>query len=56
MGIRATGTMAHCPSCAEAKAPRRGVRSHTSPQSSRPLELLYGDLSGPMPASRGGAK
>ncbi|CAN0416100.1 unnamed protein product, partial [Hapterophycus canaliculatus] len=56
MGIRATGTMAHCPSCAEVKAPRRGVRSHTSLQSRQPLELLYGDLSGPMPASRGGAK
>ncbi|CAN0341509.1 unnamed protein product, partial [Hapterophycus canaliculatus] len=56
MDIRGTGTMAHCPSCAEAKAPRRGVRSHTAPQSRQPLELLHGDLSGPMPASRGGAK
>ncbi|CAN0460106.1 unnamed protein product, partial [Hapterophycus canaliculatus] len=56
MGIRATGTMTHCPSCAAAKAPRRGVCPHTVPQSRQPLELLHGDLSGPMPASRGGAK
>ncbi|CAM9565373.1 unnamed protein product [Hapterophycus canaliculatus] len=46
--------MAHCQSCAEARASPWSVRSHAAPQSSQPLELLYGDLSGPMPASRRG--
>ena len=53
MGIRATGTLVPCSECAVAKGIRRSVSRSTAWRATKPLELLYGDLSGAMPASTG---
>ena len=55
MGIRLTGTLVPCSECAAAKEIRRSVSRSTARRATRPLELLYGDLSGAMPASTEGS-
>ena len=55
MGIRLTGTLVPCSEFAAAKGIRRGVLGSTAWQATWPLELLYGDLSGAMPASTRGS-
>ena len=55
MGIRVTGTLVPCSECAAAKGIRRSVSRSTALRATKPLELLYGDLSGTMPASTGGS-
>ena len=55
MGVRLTGTLVPCSECAAAKGIRRGVSRSTARRPTRPLELLYGDLSDAMPASTGGS-
>ena len=55
MGIRVTGTLVPCSECAAANGIRRSVSRSTSRPATKPLELLYGDLSGAMPASSGGS-
>ena len=55
MGMRLMGTLVLCSDCAAAKRIRRGVLLSTARRSTRPLELLYGDLSGAMRASTGGS-
>ena len=55
MGIRVTGTLEPCPECVAAKGIRRSVSRSTVRRATKPLELLYGDLSGAMPASTGGS-
>ena len=55
MGIRVTGTLVPCSECAAAKGIRRSVSRSTARRATKPLELLYGDLSGAMPASTGGS-
>ena len=55
MGIWLTGTLVPCSECAAAKEIRRSVSRSTARRATRPLELLYGDLSGAMPASTGGS-
>ena len=52
MGIRVTGTLVPFSECAAAKRIRRSVSAW---RATKPLELLYGDLSGAMPASTGGS-
>ena len=54
MGIQLTATLVPCSKCATAKGIRRSVSRSTAWRATRPLELLYGDLSGAMPASTGG--
>ena len=54
MGIRLMGTLVPCSECAAAKGIRRSVSRSTARWATRPLELLYGDLSSTMPASTGG--
>ena len=54
MGIRVTGMLVPCSQCAAAKGIRRSVSRSTAQRATKPLELLYGDLSGAMPASTGG--
>ena len=53
MGIRLTGTLVPCSKCAAAKGFRRSVSRSTARRETKPLELLYVDLSGTMPASTG---
>ena len=55
MGIRVTGTLVPCSEWAAAKGIRRSVSRSTVRRATKPLELLYGDLSGAMPASTGGS-
>ena len=55
MGIRVTGTLVPSSECAAAKGIRRSVLRSTAWRATKSLELLYGDLSGAMPASTGGA-
>ena len=55
MGIRVTGTLVPCSECAAAKGIRWSVSRSTARRATKPLELLYGDLSGAMPASTGGS-
>ena len=55
MGIRLAGTPVPFYECATAKRIRQGVSRSTARRAIRPLELLYGDLSGAMPASTGGS-
>ena len=55
MGIRVTGTLVPCSECAAAKGIRRSVSRSTARRATKPLELLYGDLSGTMLASTGGS-
>ena len=55
MGIRVTGTLVPCSECAAAKGIRRSISRSTVRRATKPLELLYGDLSGAMPASTGGS-
>ena len=55
MGIRVTGTLVPCSECAAAEGIRRSVSRSTARRATKPLELLYGDLSGAMPASTGGS-
>ena len=55
MGIRLIGTLVPCSECAAAKGIRRRVSRFTARRATRPLELLYGNLSGAMPASTGGS-
>ena len=55
MGIRVTGTLVPCSECTAAKGIRRSVSRSTARRATKPLELLYGDLYGAMPASTGGA-
>ena len=54
MGIRVTGTLVPCSECAAAKGIRWSVSRSTARRATKPLKLLYGDLSGAMPASTGG--
>ena len=51
MGIRLTGMLVSCSECAVAKGIRRGVSRSTARRATRLLELLYGNLSGAIPAS-----
>ena len=55
MGIRLTGTLVPCSECAAANGIRRSVSRSTARRAIKPLGLLYGDLSGAMPASTGGS-
>ena len=55
MGIRVTGTLVPCSECTAAKGIRRTVSRSTARRATKPLELLYGDLSSAMPASTGGS-
>ena len=55
MGIRVTETLVPCSECTAAKGIRRSVSRSTARRATKPLELLYGDLSGAMPASTGGS-
>ena len=55
MGIRVTGTLVPCSECAAAKGIRRSVLRSTARRATKPLELLYGDLSGAMMVSTGGS-
>ena len=55
MGIRVTGTLVPCSECAAAKGIRRSISRSTARRATKLLELLYGDLSGAMPASTGGS-
>ena len=55
MGIRVTEAFVPCSKCAAAKGIRRSVSRSTAGRVTKPLELLYGDLSGAMPASTGGS-
>ena len=55
MGIRVTGTLVPCSECAATKGIRRSVSRSTARRATKPLELLYGDLSRAMPASTGGS-
>ena len=55
MGVRVTGTLVPCSECAAAKGIRRSFSRSTARRATKPLELLYGDLSGAMPASTGGS-
>ena len=55
MGIRLTETLVSCSECAAAKGIRRSVSRSTARRATRPLELLYDDLSGAMSASTGGS-
>ena len=55
MGIRVTGTLRPCSECAAAKGIRRSVSRSMARRTTKPLELLYGDLSGAMPTSTGGS-
>ena len=55
MRIRLAGTLVPCSECAAAKGVRRSVSRSTARRATRPLELLYGDLSSAMPASTGGS-
>ena len=55
MGMRVTGTLVPCSECVTAKGIRRSVSRSTARRATKPLELLYGDFSGAMPASTGGS-
>ena len=55
IGIRLTGTLVPCSECAAAKGVRRSVSRSTAGRATKPLELLYGNLSGAMPDSTGGS-
>ena len=55
MGIRVTGMLVPCSKCAAVKGIRRSVSRPTARRATKPLELLYGDLSGDMPASTAGS-
>ena len=55
METRVTGTPVPCSERAAAKGIRRSVSRSTACRATKPLELLYGDLSGAMPASTGGS-
>ena len=55
MGIRLTETLVPCSECAAAKGIRRGVSRSKAQRATGPLELLYGDLCGGMPASTRGS-
>ena len=55
MRIRLMGTLVPCSECAVAKGIRRSVSRSTARRVTRPLEFLYGDLSGAMPVSTGGS-
>ena len=55
MGIRVTEKLVPCSECAAAKGIRRSVSWSTARRATKPLELLYGDLYGAMPASTGGS-
>ena len=54
--IKVTGTMDYCAGCAAGKAVRAAVPKTTSLRTTRPLERLFGDLTGPFPASTGGVR
>jgi len=51
-----TGHRQYCSGCAEAKAIRAAVPKTTSLKATRPLERLFGDLTGPFPPSAGGSR
>ena len=55
MGIRLTGTLVPCSKCTAVKGIYRSVSRSTARRATRPLELLYGYLSGAMPTSTGGS-
>ena len=55
MGIWVTGTLVPYSECAAAKGIRRSSSRFTARQATKPLELLYGNLSGAMPAFTGGS-
>ena len=55
MEIRVTGSLVPCSECAAAKGIRRSVSRSTARRATKPLEILYGDLSRAMPASTGGS-
>ena len=55
MGIRVTGMLVHCSECTASKGIRWSVSRSTAPRATKPLELLYCNLSGAMPASTGGS-
>ena len=56
MGIKVTGAREYCDGCGEAKATRRAVPRETKVKSGRPLQRVFTDLTGPYPASAGGAR
>ena len=54
--LKLTGHRQHCNGCGEAKAIRAAVPKITSFRAARPLERLFGDLTGPFSPSVGGAR
>ena len=54
--LKLTGHRKYCSGCREAKAIRAAVPKITSFRAARPLERLFGDLTGPFSLSAGGAR
>ena len=54
--LKLTGHRQYCSGCGEAKAIRAAVPKTTSFRAARPLERLFGDLTGPFSPSAGGAR
>ena len=54
--LKLTGHRQYCSGCGEAKAIRATVPKTTSFRAARPLERLFGDLTGPFSPSAGGAR
>ena len=54
--LKLTGHRQYCSGCGEAKAIRAAVPNTTSFRAARPLERLFGDLTGPFSPPAGGAR
>ena len=54
--IQVAGSLGYCAGCAEGKAIRAAVLKTTSLRATRPLERIFGDLTGTFPPSTGGAR
>ena len=54
--LKLNGHPQHCSGCGEAKAIRAAVPKTTSFRAARPLERLFGDLTGPFSPSAGAAR
>ena len=54
--LKLSGHRQYCSGCGEMKAIRAAVPKTTSFQAARPLEHLFGDLTGPFSPSAGGAR
>ncbi|CAB1100204.1 unnamed protein product [Ectocarpus sp. CCAP 1310/34] len=55
MRIRVTGSLSFCDGCAVGKDIRKAFSTTTTSTASRPLQRLFADLTGQLPASTGGA-